>query len=85
MNATKLTSIASDLESVLQQKIKFYLRVGWIREDSSDILIVYYDERELLPPKVVPDRWQGILVCTQGVLPPGVKPPEESSPFKWVW
>lgn len=84
MSNASLTATAGQLESYLQRKVKFYLRVGWMREDSGSILIVYYDRRESFPKGTVPKRWKTIDVRTQGILPPGSKPPDPAD-ITWMW
>ena len=84
MDSSALTRTAGDLERNLLQKVKFYLRVGWTKGDSEDVLIVYYDRRESLPKNLVPTSWLGLSVQVQGTLPPGVQPPPPT-PFQWAF
>lgn len=70
-----LTNAAKDLEAHLRRSATFYLAVGWVKEDKP-VLMVYYDLRKTLPPKLVPAQWQGYVVRAQGIMPPGARPKE---------
>ena len=84
MTSSALTEAARDLEGYLQQKVAFYLRVGWVREDTGDSLVVYYDQRESLPSGLIPRLHRGVSVRSQASLPPGVAPPEDPFPYSWM-
>lgn len=86
MDTQALSKVAEDLENYLKGKVTFYLKVGWMREAARDILVVYYDEREVLPKGVVPNYYRNVLVRVQGTLPPGVQPTDpDDLQISWVW
>jgi hypothetical protein len=77
-----LSNAAKDLESSLKRGFKGYLTVGWMKDDKP-LLMVYYDQRQELPPRLVPTLWQGYAVQAQAVMPPGVRPKEMTN-FPWI-
>jgi hypothetical protein len=76
-----LSNAAKDLEAHLKRFVSFYIAVGWMKDDKP-VLVVYYDQREDLPAKCVPARWQGYEVREQATLPPGVRP---TAMPKFIW
>ena len=85
MSTKRLTQLAEDLQRQLEGKLTFYFRVGWMRESSHDLLMVYYDQRQSLPPNAVPAFYRNVKVRTQPTLPPGVAEPRpEDYGYAWM-
>lgn len=78
-NAT-LTDRAKALERDLNSKLGCYVKVGWMRDNGSEVYMVYIDQRAHIDYKHIPNDWYGNQVNVQLVLPPGVKPPP--NPFE---
>jgi hypothetical protein len=78
-----LTNAASDLEAYLKRSIRFYLTVGWLKEDASSVLMVYYDEHYDIPDKLLPRQWRGYEVRSQPTYPLGARRPVQPGP-QWI-
>lgn len=83
MTNDHLNNAAKDLLTTLQKRVKFYLTVGWLKEEKLGVLVVYYDTRELLPHGLVPNQWRGYEVRVQDIIPPGASRPADP-PYAWV-
>ena len=81
MDISTLNSRAKELEKTLAPKVKCYCVVGWMKdEDVGDIFMVYVDKRAHIHKSLIPKTWYGLPVAAQEILPPGIKPPDRSSP-----
>ena len=85
MSNSTLDARAKALERDLSPKLKCYVRVGWMRDQSgAETFMVYVDRRANINYSIFPDNWYGSLIDVQLVWPPGVNPPDPLPDFPWM-